>query len=77
MDPSSPNLEILSRRSPTRSRATVLEISGADILNRYIGGGEKIIRAVFSLARKLHPCVVFLDEADRLFKKREDSDSDR
>lgn len=42
-------------------------------LNRYdmyVGQGEKNVKAVFSLARKLSPCVVFIDEVDSLMNKR-------
>jgi len=52
------------------SGATVLEISGADVHNKYVGEGEKTIQAIFSLARKLHPCVVFIDEVDGMFGRR-------
>lgn len=33
----------------------------------WVGEGEKLVKAVFSLARKLSPCVVFIDEVDSLF----------
>jgi SpoVK/Ycf46/Vps4 family AAA+-type ATPase len=56
------------------SGANVLEISAADVLSKYVGEGEKTIRAIFSLARKLQPCVVFIDEVDGLFGKRETCD---
>lgn len=36
----------------------------------YVGQGEKNVKAVFSLARKLSPCVVFIDEVDSLMSKR-------
>lgn len=52
------------------SGATMLEVSAADINDMYVGEGEKNVRALFSLARKLSPCVVFLDEADAIFSAR-------
>ncbi|KAI8873990.1 AAA-domain-containing protein [Ramicandelaber brevisporus] len=56
------------------SGATVLAIKGSDINDMYVGEGEKNVHAVFSLARKLAPCVVFIDEVDALFAARRSSD---
>ena len=50
--------------------ATVLEVAGSDVYDKYVGEGEKNVRAVFSLARKLSPCVVFIDEADAILGSR-------
>jgi hypothetical protein len=52
------------------SGANVLEISAASINDMWVGNSEKNVRAVFSLARKLAPVVVFLDEADSLLGSR-------
>ena len=52
------------------SGATMLEVSAADLNDMYVGESEKNVRALFSLARKLSPCVVFLDEADAMFRAR-------
>ena len=38
-----------------------------------MGEGEKLVRAVFSLARKISPCVVFIDEIDSLLAARHTS----
>ncbi|KIM49201.1 hypothetical protein M413DRAFT_438366 [Hebeloma cylindrosporum] len=48
----------------------MLAISPSDVMDMYVGEGEKLVRAVFSLARRLSPCVVFLDEIDALFGAR-------
>lgn len=50
--------------------ATVLEVSGSEINDMYVGEGEKNVKALFSLAKKLSPCVIFIDEADGLFAAR-------
>lgn len=42
-------------------------------LQKYVGEGEKLVRSVFSLARRLAPCVVFIDEIDSLFGARSSS----
>ncbi|KAI3398164.1 hypothetical protein diail_9786 [Diaporthe ilicicola] len=53
------------------SGANMLEVSAASINDMWVGNSEKNVRAVFSLARKLSPVVVFLDEADSLLGSRE------
>jgi SpoVK/Ycf46/Vps4 family AAA+-type ATPase len=40
-------------------------------MDKYVGEGEKNVAAIFSLARKLSPCIVFLDEADAVFASRD------
>lgn len=61
---------MLAKAVAKESKATVLEVSGAQIYEKYVGEGEKMVRAVFSLAKKLSPCVVFIDEADAIFGAR-------
>ncbi|RDX56644.1 AAA-domain-containing protein [Lentinus brumalis] len=48
----------------------MLVVSPSDVMDMYVGEGEKLVRAVFSLARRLSPCVVFIDELDALFGAR-------
>ncbi|KAK0197193.1 hypothetical protein F5146DRAFT_34122 [Armillaria mellea] len=48
----------------------MMAVSPSDVMDMYVGEGEKLVKAVFSLARKLSPCVVFLDEIDALLGAR-------
>ncbi|KAI9202297.1 P-loop containing nucleoside triphosphate hydrolase protein [Polychytrium aggregatum] len=50
--------------------ARFMNVSLSDVFDKYVGEGEKNVRAIFTLARKLAPCVVFLDEVDALFGAR-------
>ncbi|EFQ99239.1 spastin [Nannizzia gypsea CBS 118893] len=61
---------MLAKAVARESGATVLEISGSDVYDMYVGEGEKNVRAIFTLAKKLTPCVVFIDEADAIFCSR-------
>ena len=61
---------LLAKAVAKESGATVLEISGSDVYDMYVGEGEKNVRAIFTLAKKLSPCVVFIDEADAIFGSR-------
>lgn len=66
---------LLAKAVARESGATVLEVSGSDIYDMYVGEGEKNVRAIFTLAKKLSPCVVFIDEADAIFGSRNQSRS--
>lgn len=68
---------MLAKAVAKESGATVLDVSGADLFNLYVGEGEKNVRALFSLAKKLTPCVVFIDEADAIFGSRGGDSSKR
>jgi SpoVK/Ycf46/Vps4 family AAA+-type ATPase len=64
---------LLAKAVAKESGATVLEVSGSDVYDMYVGEGEKNVKAIFTLAKKLTPCVVFIDEADAIFGSRNNS----
>ncbi|KAJ5173362.1 hypothetical protein N7492_005955 [Penicillium capsulatum] len=66
---------LLAKAVARESGATVLEVAGSDIYEMYVGEGEKNIKALFTLATKLSPCVVFIDEADAMFGSRTGSNN--
>ncbi|KAK3688869.1 ATPase family AAA domain-containing protein 1-A [Podospora appendiculata] len=64
----------LARAIAKASGSSMLAIDGAGIQNKYVGETEKAIQAAFTLAEKLHPCVLFIDEVDALFYRRSSED---
>lgn len=56
------------------SRAAMLRIKPADIVSDVEGNAEKTIHAAFTLAKKLSPCILFIDEVDALFYRRSADD---
>ncbi|RCI12268.1 hypothetical protein L249_0005 [Ophiocordyceps polyrhachis-furcata BCC 54312] len=61
---------MLAKAVAKESGAKMLEISGASINDKWVGESEKLIRAIFTLAKRISPCVVFIDEADSLLASR-------
>ncbi|EJP66467.1 MSP1 protein [Beauveria bassiana ARSEF 2860] len=64
----------LCRAIANSMRSSMLALDSAALQCKYVGKTEKFIRAAFSLARKLKPCIIFLDEVDALFYRRASSD---
>lgn len=61
---------LLAKAVAKESGATVLEVDGSTVYDMYVGEGEKNVKAIFSLAKKLTPCIIFIDEADAILGTR-------
>ncbi|KIH94997.1 hypothetical protein SPBR_03576 [Sporothrix brasiliensis 5110] len=62
---------LMAKAVAKQSGANMLEISAASINDMWVGNSEKNVQGLFSLARKLSPVVIFLDEADALLGARQ------
>ena len=47
----------------------------ATLQNKYYGESQKLLAALFAVAKKRAPCIVFLDEIDSVFRTRGEDDS--
>ncbi|RYO81813.1 hypothetical protein DL762_006938 [Monosporascus cannonballus] len=61
---------LLAKAVAKESGANMIEVSAATINNMYVGESEKTVRALFRLAKKKEPLVIFIDEADALLGAR-------
>ena len=57
---------LLAKALASQARANFISIKGAELLNRWVGASEEAVREVFSKARQVAPCVLFIDEIDTL-----------
>ncbi|KAL6417582.1 hypothetical protein ACFW04_013570 [Cataglyphis niger] len=65
---------LLARAVATQCNATFFSISAASLMSKYVGEGEKLVRALFAIARELQPSVIFIDEVDSLLSERKDNE---
>ncbi|XP_017102940.2 spastin isoform X1 [Drosophila bipectinata] len=61
---------LLARAVATECSATFLNISAASLTSKYVGDGEKLVRALFAVARHMQPSIIFIDEVDSLLSER-------
>ncbi|GMJ05859.1 hypothetical protein like AT4G02480 [Hibiscus trionum] len=62
---------MLAKAVATDAGANFINISMSSITSKWFGEGEKYVKAVFSLASKIAPSVVFVDEVDSMLGRRE------
>jgi cell division protease FtsH len=61
---------MLARAAANEAGAPFLSVSGSSFQEKFAGLGAARVRRLFAEARKLSPCVIFIDEVDALGRQR-------
>ncbi len=61
---------LLARAAANEAKVPFLSVSGSSFQEKFAGLGASRVRRLFKQARKLAPCVIFIDEIDALGRRR-------
>lgn len=66
---------LLAKATAGEAGVSFLAISGSDFDEVYVGVGASRVRELFDTAKKIAPCIIFIDELDAVGQKRTNSES--